>query len=324
MSQNDMVIANQGFPAFRSDLNSALQALASISKGPSRPATVYAGQLWIDDDTPSATIWSLYLYDGTDDILLGYIDSTNNRFVPWGMGGSRVVSKAGAYTLAQSERGELHAVSHATGFTVTLLAAATATNGFAVGFLNTGAGDITLDGNASETIDGQTTLVLGPGQYLALICDGSNWRSIQRGAWPSGCRVARTGATDQTLTTGTATKVQWTVVEWDPQNEYDETTNYRFVAKIAGTYLVTVKLRFLAVLAGNEIRAMIYKNAAEIARHRAFNSTGATNAYDVMVTQTVTLAVSEYVEAYGYHDAGVNKDIEGDPLFSWMTVTRVA
>ena len=30
MSQNDFTIANQGFPAFRADLNSALQALASI------------------------------------------------------------------------------------------------------------------------------------------------------------------------------------------------------------------------------------------------------------------------------------------------------
>jgi hypothetical protein len=48
MSQNDFNIANQGFPSFRSDLNSALQALASTSSGATAPATPYANQLWYD------------------------------------------------------------------------------------------------------------------------------------------------------------------------------------------------------------------------------------------------------------------------------------
>jgi hypothetical protein len=49
MSQNDFNIANQGFPSFRSDLNSALQALASNSSGSTEPATTYANQFWYDD-----------------------------------------------------------------------------------------------------------------------------------------------------------------------------------------------------------------------------------------------------------------------------------
>lgn len=48
MSQNDFNIANQGFPSFRSDLNSALQALASCSSGDTAPSTTYANQLWVD------------------------------------------------------------------------------------------------------------------------------------------------------------------------------------------------------------------------------------------------------------------------------------
>lgn len=51
MSQNDMSIANQAFPAFRSDLNSALQALASLSSGATEPSTMYAYQLWADTTT---------------------------------------------------------------------------------------------------------------------------------------------------------------------------------------------------------------------------------------------------------------------------------
>ncbi len=80
MSQHDFVISDQGMPAARADLNAGLQALASTSKGPSAPATPYAGQLWLDDDTPSATVWTLNLYDGTDWIPLGQFDATANNF----------------------------------------------------------------------------------------------------------------------------------------------------------------------------------------------------------------------------------------------------
>ena len=48
MSQNDFTIANQSFPNFRSDLNSALQALASTSSGTSAPSTTFANQLFYD------------------------------------------------------------------------------------------------------------------------------------------------------------------------------------------------------------------------------------------------------------------------------------
>jgi len=48
MSQNDLSIANQGFASFRSDLNSALQALGSTNSGTSAPSTTYANQLFYD------------------------------------------------------------------------------------------------------------------------------------------------------------------------------------------------------------------------------------------------------------------------------------
>jgi len=48
MSQNDFNIDNQSAPTFRSDLNSALQALASLSSGSSEPSVTYANMLWYD------------------------------------------------------------------------------------------------------------------------------------------------------------------------------------------------------------------------------------------------------------------------------------
>lgn len=82
MSQNDMVIANQTFPATRSDINAALQALASTSSGTTRPSTAYTGQFWIETDNPTGSLWTLYNYDGSSDIPVGIFDASNHRFYP--------------------------------------------------------------------------------------------------------------------------------------------------------------------------------------------------------------------------------------------------
>jgi microcystin-dependent protein len=51
MSQHDFNIANQSFPATRTDLNNALLALASNSSGDAEPGTTYANQWWYETDT---------------------------------------------------------------------------------------------------------------------------------------------------------------------------------------------------------------------------------------------------------------------------------
>jgi hypothetical protein len=80
MSQHDYNIANQGFPAFRTDLNNALSAIQTTNSGTSRPTGAVAGQLWLD--TTSATTPTLKYYDGADDISLATIDHSANT-VNW-------------------------------------------------------------------------------------------------------------------------------------------------------------------------------------------------------------------------------------------------
>ena len=80
MAQHDMNIANQGFPAFRSDLNNALSAIQTNHSGTSRPTGAVAGQIWLD--TTTATSPTLKYYDGADDISLATIDHSANT-VNW-------------------------------------------------------------------------------------------------------------------------------------------------------------------------------------------------------------------------------------------------
>ena len=80
MSQHDYDIANQGFPAFRTDLNNVLGAINSSNSGTSRPSSAVAGTVWLD--TTSATTPTLKFYDGADDISLATLDYTANT-VNW-------------------------------------------------------------------------------------------------------------------------------------------------------------------------------------------------------------------------------------------------
>jgi len=80
MAQHDYDIANQGFPAFRSDLNNVLEAINTNNSGSSRPSSAVAGTIWLD--TTNATNPTLKLYDGADDISLATFDYSANT-VNW-------------------------------------------------------------------------------------------------------------------------------------------------------------------------------------------------------------------------------------------------
>jgi len=78
MSQNDFTLANQSFPAFRADLNSALQALASNSSGGSAPSTTFANMWWYDT---SNNIMYIRNEDNDAWIKFAELDQANDKFV---------------------------------------------------------------------------------------------------------------------------------------------------------------------------------------------------------------------------------------------------
>ena len=82
MSQNDLVINNQSFPATRADINSALQALGSLNSGATAPSTTYANMLWYD----TATNYLKMRSEANDAwITVGLLDQSANTFSPSGV-----------------------------------------------------------------------------------------------------------------------------------------------------------------------------------------------------------------------------------------------
>jgi hypothetical protein len=93
-----------------------------------------------------------------------------------------VTSKSTDYTILETDREKLIKVDASAGNkTITLIAAATAGDGFRIAIKksDSSANTVTIDGNSSETIDDATTVVLDS-QYdtAVLISDGTNWQNM--------------------------------------------------------------------------------------------------------------------------------------------------
>jgi hypothetical protein len=106
LSQHDLSIANQGFPAFRSDLNDALQALGSMQSGTTAPSTTYANMLWYDTTNNIVKMrnedndaWiSLITLDQTNDIVAA-VTATLATFVTLSVTGNATLGDSSSDTL---------------------------------------------------------------------------------------------------------------------------------------------------------------------------------------------------------------------------------
>lgn len=102
------------------------------------------------------------------------------------------VNKTGAYTLVAADRGK---VMNCTGtWTLTLTAAATLGDGFCFAVRNSGTGAITIDPNLTEQIQGQSTYVIGAGDFVIIYCDGAGFSFVGGAAAPAGTMAPYAGA----------------------------------------------------------------------------------------------------------------------------------
>ena len=98
----------------------------------------------------------------------------------------------------------------------------------------------------------------------------------------------------QTLSSNTWTKIQLQSEEFDTNNCFDSTTNYRFTPNVAGYYQITGSCQV-----NNQVSTMsidIYKNGAEFKKG---NNTGNTTFVGVQINSLIYMNGStDYVELY--------------------------
>ena len=289
MPQHDMNIANDTAANVRSDLNNALAALVGVSSGASAPGTTFAYMLWAD----------------TSNGLLKQRNAANSGWIIRGtLAESIVTSKSAAYSVVITDCGR---VFSATGtWSLSLLAAATAGDGFHFWLRNDGTGNITIDPNSTEQVDGATTVVVYPGESCMVVCSGSAWTTIGRRTSPkfsAGRSANQTG-----IATGTFTKVQFDSEAFDIGAAYDPTTNYRYTPQVAGKYLVMASVDWVSSVDQSPHQTLIYKNGSAALFGEARSS--GTGALAVQCIGVVDMNGStDYLECYCYQGSGSNKDV---------------
>jgi hypothetical protein len=160
MSQHDLTIANQGFPAFRADLNSALQALGSTQSGTAAPSPTFANQLWYDTANNILKIrnedndaWiSIATLDQSGDLVALLVANTVNSVGDSTISGLTVGKGAGAVA------------------TNTAVGASALVSGSQTGINNTAVGQTALTSNTS----GSENSALGRQSLFSNTTGGSN------------------------------------------------------------------------------------------------------------------------------------------------------
>ena len=111
-------------------------------------------------------------------------------------------------------------------------------------------------------------------------------------------------ASTQSIPNVTWTKVILPLEEFDTNNNFDSTTNYRFTPTVAGYYQINGNVSFNA-LSNAEILCAIYKNGSS---YKYGTDMKATNVWMVNISSLVYLNGStDYIELYVFQDSGASR-----------------
>ena len=128
-------------------------------------------------------------------------------------------------------------------------------------------------------------------------------------------------SSNQTISTGTDTKVQFNTEVFDTNSCYDNTTNYRFTPTVAGYYEVTVSVRDNTGAATGTIRAQIFKNGSAYTTSIANNTT---NGMTSLATNLIYMNGStDYLEGYIFQNSGSSMLCHGLQVYTYFQAAMV-
>lgn len=258
-----------------------------------------------------------------DDPMLGL--SAVLLFYGWDDGGSAVASdlvsdltaaEIAVTTTATATISRFHVCTGTTSdYTVTLPAASGLT-GKLLGIRMSPALTklVTIDGNASETIDGSLTRVMWAGESCLLLCDGSNWFKIAGKSIAMTAQMSRAAA--QSISDSTVTKIAFDTVVFNAGGMADATTNDRFDIVRPGRFQVMCS--WYVSVSGTAVQSRIHVNGSE-----RFTEQVVPTVIPIAI-QTFDLALADTVEFNVYQVTGGARNTDtSDPVQPRMTVEEL-
>jgi len=261
------------------------------------------------DDIGGVSIGDIVTADLADDSVTA--DKLNDSAISSVSNGSALAVSA-AYTVTDTDGVGLILVTTSTSaITITLPTANVNTNRIiAIKKVDTGTGKVTVDGESTETIDGETTLLL-PRQYsmCRLFCDGTGWNIIGR----TNLHVVARYETNaqQSITNDTTIRINYEDSLEDSHSAVTIGASWVFTAPRDGHYYVTAstELESSSGWEVNEIvRLALAKNGTELNVLSRFVYQAAITSDTILGGSTVTQMDKNdtlHINCYQNNDANI-------------------
>lgn len=121
----------------------------------------------------------------------------------------------------------------------------------------------------------------------------------------SGVRCKAELSSDQSVSSGTWTKLELATEIYDTGSDFDSTTNYRFTAPVAGYYLVAFEVTVRNPSDGKRIWGACHKNGSvEGSLVERISAGSGVNLISVNGAGVLSLSVDDYIDLRVYHDEG--------------------
>ena len=125
---------------------------------------------------------------------------------------------------------------------------------------------------------------------------GLKWATPAAASGPA--FLAYRGTSDQSLTSGTWTKIQYNAESFDTDNCFDSTTNYRFTPTKAGYYSIDVAINIYAD-SSYWAQVKLYKNGSGV-RTTGIGDDGQRDKWMTLGTLIYMNGSTDYLEVYYY------------------------
>ena len=177
---------------------------------------------------------------------------------------------------------------------------------------------VTLDGNASETIDGELTRMMWAQESAILLCTDSGWTKLSGRTRPTMCGMRVASATPtaaQLIPNNAPTKVLVNQTDFD-QGGIADLVNNRMVARRSGKYSVGFIVYYNVLTTGNPVpRVLGNVSRADGSRAaQAESSAYSSSSYPaVNVSVLAELAAGEILTFNTFQNSGGDRQLYGDP-----------
>lgn len=211
-----------------------------------------------------------------------------------------LVTKTATYTATTSED-----IILVTNSPTVQLYAASGNSGKKLTVINAGTGEVTIDGNASENIDGSGTLALHPKEGVTIFCDASNWYSTRKKPSFRGARVYL--STNLTITSSANITLAFDSETYDTDSIHEATNSSRLTVPTGVSKVrITANICY-AETVNNYCHAEIWDDEAVLFASSNQQLATAVSANFSLSTGVINVTPADYFYINLYHQYGSSR-----------------